>query len=140
MKRKYYVGIDPGVNTGVAIVHDGAYISISTMTITKAMQMLYLILMDGAEIELYVEDPNKRKWYGHKSNVKQQGAGSIKRDYSIWSVWAKENNVKLHPVAPKDVGSLFDNEVLFKEATKWVKKCSVHARDAARMVYRFVRS
>jgi hypothetical protein len=134
------VGVDPGVKTGVAIVWDGMYIFIATMTITKAMSTLNLLLLDGAEIELYVEDPNKRKWYGHKSNAKQQGAGSIKRDYSIWSVWAKENNVKLHPVAPKDVGSLFDNEVLFKDATKWENKCSVHARDAARMVYRFVRS
>ena len=135
----FYIGIDPGRKTGIAIVEDGKYISIETTTISKAFKTIDLILLDGHNVQLYVENPNLRKWYGKKSNLKQQGAGAIKIQYSIWVDYAKENNIKLHPVHPKDVGSLFDNEVLFKSATKWVKKCSIHARDAARMVYKFVK-
>jgi hypothetical protein len=135
----YRIGIDCGVNTGIAIVQNGYYVSIETMTITKAIKIIDTILLDGQKVELYVEDPNLRKWYGTNANLKKQGAGSVKRDYSIWKTYCKENNIKLHPVHPKDVGSLFDNEVLFKSATKWLKKCSIHARDAARMVYKFVK-
>jgi hypothetical protein len=135
----YRIGIDPGVNTGIATVQNGYYVSIETMTITKAIKIIDTILLDGQKVELYVEDPNLRKWYGPNANAKKQGSGSIKRDYSIWKTYCKENNIKLHPVHPKDVGSLFDNEVLFKSATKWLKKCSIHARDAARMVYKFVK-
>jgi hypothetical protein len=139
MPLTYRIGIDCGVNTGMAIVEGGSYVSIQTLTITKAMKTIDILIADGHIVELYVEDPNLRKWYGPNANLKKQGAGSVKRDYSIWKTYAKENNIKLHPVHPKDVGSLFDNEVLFKSATKWVKKCSIHARDAARMVYKFVK-
>lgn len=135
----YKIGIDPGVNTGIAIVQNGHYLTIETMTITRAIHYINLILMDGHKIELYIEDPNLRKWYGHKSTAKTQGAGSIKRDYSIWKTYCKENNIKMTPIHPKDIGSLFDNDILFKSATKWTKKCSIHARDAARMVYKFVK-
>jgi hypothetical protein len=135
----YRIGIDPGVNTGIAIVQNGYYVSIQTMSITKSIKIIDNILLDGQNVELYVEDPNLRKWYGNNANLKKQGAGSVKRDYSIWKTYCKENNINLHPVHPKDVGSLFDNEVLFKSATKWTKKCSIHARDAARIVYKFIK-
>ena len=139
MPLNYKIGIDPGVNTGMAIVEGGTYVSIETMSITRALNVVSLLILDGHKVEVYIEDPNLRKWYGNNSGLKQQGAGSVKRDYSIWKTYCKENNINIHPIHPKDVGSLFDNEILFKSATKWVKKCSIHARDAARMVYKFVK-
>ena len=139
MPLNYKIGIDPGVNTGIAIVESGTYVLIQTLSITMAMNYINTLLYDGNNIEIYIEDPNLRKWYGNNSGLKKQGAGSIKRDYSIWKIYCKENNIKIHPIHPKDVGSLFDNDILFKSATKWLKKCSIHARDAARMVYKFVK-
>ena len=139
MPLNYKIGIDPGVNIGIAIVESGTYVLIQTLSITMAMNYINTLLYDGNNIEIFIEDPNLRKWYGNNSGLKQQGAGSIKRDYSIWRTYCKENNINMHPIHPKDVGSLFDNEILFKSATKWIKKCSIHARDAARMVYKFVK-
>ena len=139
MPLNYKIGIDCGVNTGMAIVEGGTYVSIETISITRAINIVSLLIFAGHKVELYVEDPNLRKWYGPNANLKKQGAGSVKRDYSIWKTYCKENNIKMHPIHPKDVGSLFDNEILFKSATKWGKKCSIHARDAARMVYKLVK-
>ena len=139
MSLHYKIGIDPGVDTGMAIVDGGTYVSIETMSITRALNLVSLLILDGNKVEVYIEDPNLRKWYGPNAAAKKQGAGSVKRDYSIWKTYCKENNIKIYSVHPKDVGSLFDNELLFKSATKWVKKCSIHARDAARMVYKFVK-
>lgn len=136
---KYRIGIDCGVNTGIAIVENGIYLAIETMTITRAISMINLILMDGHEIILYVENPNLRKWYGSNSNFKKQGAGSVKRDYSIWKTYCVENKIMMHAVHPKDIGSQFDNDVIFKAATNWTKRTSIHARDAARMVYKFIK-
>jgi hypothetical protein len=135
----YKVGIDPGVDTGIAIVQYGKYISIETTTISKAFKIIDLLLLDGHNIELYVENPNLRKWYGNNASAKQQGAGSIKRDYKIWVDYAKEQSIKLHAVHPKDIGSIFDNEVIFKAATGWQKRTSIHGRDAARIVFKFVK-
>lgn len=138
MKPIYKVGIDPGVKTGIAIVCDGKYISIETMTISKAFKKIEALLLNF-DVELYVENPNLRTWFGQNSNAKKQGAGAIKVQYTQWVDYCKENKIKLNPVHPKEIGSLFDNEIIFKQATKWQKKCSIHARDAAKILYKFTK-
>lgn len=135
----YKVGIDPGRKTGLAIVKDGKYINIETTTISKAFKIIDLLLLDGHDVILYVENPNLRKWYGYNAKLKQQGAGAIKIQYSIWVDYANEQGIKLHAVHPKDIGSVFDNEVIFKAATGWQKRTNIHARDAARIVFKFVK-
>ncbi len=134
---KTIIGIDPGVKTGMAIIDIGQYSFIGTMSILEAIFEIRQMCKNDTQIEIHIENPNLRKWYGKNSNAKQQGAGSIKRDYSIWVEFGKMYNIPIIEVAPKDIGSVFDNDVVFKAATKWKGRTSIHARDAARIIYRY---
>lgn len=133
-----HIGIDPGVKTGLAIIADNEYVDIGTMSITMALDKVRnYSKMPREYLTMHVENPNLRKWYGKNSDAKQQGAGSVKRDFKIWKDFAKENNINLVEVNPASVGSQFDSELIFKAATKWEGKTSIHARDAAKIIYKF---
>jgi len=88
----------------------------------------------GFDICLHVENPKKRTYYKKGA---EQGAGSIKRDYAIWVQFAEKHNIRLLPISPAAIGSNFDNEVIFHAATGWTKKCGKHARDAAKIIFKF---
>lgn len=134
-----YIGIDPGTKTGIAILIEGQYEIISTKTIIEAMEYVKFISVgDYSEIEIHIENPNLRKWHKEKDiSHKAQGAGSIKRDYAIWEEFCKLHGIKMVDVAPQSIGSTFDNEAIFKQATGWQGRTSQHARDAAKIVFRF---
>src|SRR5574337_1837758 len=77
---KLLVGIDPGVNTGVAVWDRGAkaFSSLTTESIVSAMGRV-LALHKAGGVELWFEDARLRTWYGTKGREALQGAGSIKR-------------------------------------------------------------
>ncbi len=133
-----YIGIDPGVKTGFALIDDGKYKNISTYSILEAIGVINHVALTcpSDTIILYVENPNLRIYFGDSSREVLQGAGSIKRDYSIWKEFAKENELQMIDVHPKNVGSIFDNVTVFKSATGWKDRTSQHARDAARMIFK----
>lgn len=134
-----FIGIDPGVNTGLAVIIDGKYVYIKSHSILMSMQYIQglLELFDPKCVEMIVENPNLRSYFGNTGREKLQGAGSIKRDYSIWVEFSKTNNIKMAGVSPKEVGSSFDNVIIFKNATGWDKQTSKHARDAAKIIYKY---
>lgn len=129
-----YIGIDPGVTTGYAEIYKGEYITIRQMDIIDAMEAVRINKETGFDICLHVENPNKRTYYKPGT---AQGAGSIKRDYSIWVSFAAKHNIRMFPISPADIGSTFNNEAVFKAATGYQKKCGIHARDAAKIIYKF---
>ncbi|MFZ1751447.1 MAG: hypothetical protein WAU01_14705 [Saprospiraceae bacterium] len=131
------IGIDPGVMTGVAIIQNGDYVLIAQYNIIYTMRMILAFHKEGIPITLHVENPNLRKYFGLSGREKLQGAGSIKRDYKIWTEFAKEYNIDLVPVAPAELGSHFDNEAIFHAATGYKNKCGIHARDAAMIIFKF---
>lgn len=143
LPKNIFIGIDCGVNTGVAVVEKGCFTQISTMDILDAHDTVLAYRLkaqeQGEEIHLVIEDPNLRTWYGSSSNEKRQGAGSIKRDFSIWVSFCKKYDISYEGISPKDVGSLFDREGTFKQYTGWIKRTSKHSRDAAKMVFRYVK-
>lgn len=137
-KKVMYIGIDPGVMTGVATIIDGEYSQITQMNIIRAMNMIRIThQLDMYDICLHVENPSFRKYFGQTGREKLQGAGSIKRDYKIWTEFAAEYKISIFPVSPAEIGSQFDNEKVFHAATGYKKKCGKHARDAAKIIYKF---
>ena len=133
-----YIGIDPGVTTGYAEIVDGEYRLIKQFNIIQAMN--YIRIMNSLEIWeicLHVENPNLRKFFGNSGKEKYQGAGSIKRDYKIWTEFAAEYGIRLFPIAPMAIGSSFNNEAIFHAATGYKKKCGAHARDAAKIIFKY---
>jgi hypothetical protein len=140
MLNRYEIGIDPGTKTGISIVENGVLISVQTCGIIKAMAIIRDIFESGnRNFALHVENPNFRKHFGQTGREKLQGAGSIKRDFAIWQEFADSLGIPLHPVAPAAIGSQFDNVAVFQAATGWKGVTSQHARDAVKIVFKFIK-
>ena len=130
------IGIDPGTKTGIAVIKEGCYTEIKTMSIIEAIFFINDLSVTD-EIEVYIENPNLRKYFGNTGREVLQGAGSIKRDYAIWEDYFTKMKINFYPVSPQSVGSQFDNITIFKAETGWKKRTSTHARDAAKIIFKF---
>lgn len=131
------IGIDTGVNTGVAVWQDGELLAVESMTITQAMRLIQDFDNKRGIVKLYIEDA--RKWIGFHGKTKAtqariQGAGSVKRDAKIWEDWCKENGYEVVFVKPMGKG-LKKSADEFKRITGWQGRTNEHARDAAMIVY-----
>ena len=131
------IGIDTGVNTGVAVWQDGELLAVESMTITQAMRFIQDFDNKRGIVKLYIEDA--RKWIGFHGKTKAtqsrlQGAGSVKRDAKIWEDWCKENGYEVVFVKPMGKG-LKKSADEFKRITGWQGRTNEHARDAAMIVY-----
>ena len=136
------IGIDPGVKTGIATALDGKLQSVTSATITTAMQMVLAVKDQNPMV--YIEDARKRTWFGG-ADARQarsgagvrEGVGSVKRDCSIWEDWCVENGIAylmVHPAANKT--KLDAND--FNRITGWRAKTNEHARDAGMLVHQRV--
>ena len=130
------IGIDTGTKTGFAVWEDGKLQVVESMTITQAMRKI-LTAYPYQTTKLYIEDA--RKWIGFNGKTKTtdarlQGAGSVKRDASIWEDWCKENGYQAVFVKPMGKG-LKKSAEDFKRITGWEGRTNEHSRDAAMIVY-----
>lgn len=129
------VGLDTGVHTGFAVwdTTSKALLEVSTLKIHQAM-LRVKELSDSDEIAVYFEDARLRSWFGASGREKLQGAGSVKRDCSIWEDFLTDLGVEFHPVAPKNNATKL-NASFFEKITGWTGRTSEHARDAAMLVF-----
>lgn len=137
MTAQLIVGIDPGVNTGFAIWHraEKRLTTVETMGICAAM-MHVRIMHDAASLHSVVfEDARLRTGYfGERAAAKQQGAGSIKRDCSIWEEFLNGLvGVPMLSLSPRAKGKKVD-AARFAILSGWHGRTSEHARDAAMLV------
>jgi hypothetical protein len=135
MKYNYYIGIDPGVNTGIAIWNKTGKClgSIRTLPIHQAMGIVYKYKGTDS-VFVRVEDARQRKWFGERAEQKQQGAGSVKRDCKIWEDLLTDLNIPFEMVAPRK-GMTKYSAAAFKKLTGYEGKTSEHARDAGMLVF-----
>lgn len=134
---KTHVGIDPGTQTGIAVwdKNKKKFNLIKTLKIHEAMDLV-LKLKSKAEVKIYCENPfTWVSWTDEaSSDVRKQGAGSIKRDYSIWKDFAKDYDIEF-------VGTRLQKNLKkikhlpFTKLTKWNKQTTQHSRDAALLVF-----
>ena len=109
----YYIGIDTGVNTGIAIWDNRkrSLLLVDTTTIHRAMKVVEeykgTAESESTKIVVRVEDPRQRTWFGtermsrEEERKRLQGVGSVKRDASIWDDYLKDLGVEYEMVAPK---------------------------------------
>lgn len=136
--KKLIIGIDPGTYTGVAIwdYEKKEFLSITTLKIHHAMNLISRLQARATEygetqIDLVIfEDARKRKG-GFKRGA-EQGAGSVKRDCSIWEDFLKDSKLPFLKSLPKNTKML---DGMFKKLTNWEGRTSSHARDAAMIVF-----
>lgn len=131
-----YIGIDPGTNTGLAVWDSGRRMLTlcETMKIHQALREVDIqFSINPGNVIVIFEDARQRKWYSGDSNAKIQGAGSIKRDCTIWEDFCKDRGIPFQAVPPGKGMTKVTPEYL-RMVTGWTGRTSNHARDAAMLV------
>lgn len=128
------IGIDPGTHTGYAVwdTHKRSLLRVETMVISRALQAVSEHQFDVCRV--IVEDARLRKWLGTKARESLQGAGSIKRDCSIWQE-ALEDMDMAHVFRGPAKGLTKLDAERFRRLTGWQGRTSSHARDAAMLIW-----
>jgi len=136
--KKTIIGIDPGTKTGIAVYSptDRKITYCATVGIVKAMQIVMAYIdVNFPPVELIFEDARKRRWIPKKTGRERlQGAGSIKRDSSIWQEFCEFHHISYSAVPPK-AGMTKINSDIFRKITGWTGRTSEHSRDAAMIVF-----
>lgn len=126
-----YIGIDPGVKTGYAVY--SAVDGLMQCETIKIHNALVRVQNWGHLVTVVMEDARLRRKFMFGPEV-SQGAGSIKRDCSIWEDFCEDNNIPLITVAPQNTRTKYSVEA-FQKITGFTKRTSNHARDAAMLVW-----
>ena len=135
------VGIDPGVHTGLAVWDTSSrqLLDVRCSGIVEAMRYVRE-LIDTRGVGLIVfEDARQRKWIPRERDLRQfkgraMGAGSVKRDCSIWEEWCKARQVQYIASRPKN-GMTKLTDAYFRGITGYDRRTNEHGRDAAMLVF-----
>ncbi len=138
MKYDLIIGVDPGKRTGLAIwdkLHK-CFKSIETVSIVRAFDIITQYAENGYLVQVRFEDARLRKWFGTAGREKLQGAGSIKRDCTIWQEFCEHHEIDFIPVAPAQQKGLTKlSHGQFKKLTGWTDRTTEHSRDAGMICY-----
>jgi hypothetical protein len=137
---KYAIGIDPGVNTGIA-VWDRVGKVFTVVTSTKIHTAMFQViqwqqLADSGGIIVRLEDARQRTWFGAAGKDQLQGAGSIKRDCTIWQDFLEEKGIPFELVPPRKNKTKV-TQAYFLQVSGWREKTNNHARDAGMLVLNY---
>ena len=133
----YYIGIDTGTHTGIAVWSSAErkLVSVETKAIHAAMRdVLRWHRAHPGEVFVRFEDARLRNWFGSAGRDQLQGAGSIKRDCQIWEDFLAEEQIPFAGVPPRKNLTKIPARS-FACITGWSGRCSQHARDAAMLVF-----
>ena len=92
-----------------------------------------------AEALAKIEDPATRAAaasdiFGKNAKAKQQGAGSVKRDCTIWADFLGGHGIPFKTVSPLKKGAKVDAATFIKLSGGWQGRTNEHGRDAALLV------
>lgn len=131
------IGIDPGTHTGVAVwdTREGKFLSLETMPIHRAIsKVCFIAEIHKGDVQVVFEDARQRTWYGKgDTSAKLQGAGSVKRDCSIWEDFCNDYGIP-YWAKPPVKGATKVSADYFKMVSHWTGRTSEHSRDAAMLV------
>jgi hypothetical protein len=129
------IGIDPGVNTGIAAwnVADKSFLFVQTVMAVQAEEIVKKMAVEGRQVFVRFEDARLRTWFGNAGREQLQGAGSIKRDCSRWEEFLTHNEILFEEVAPRNNRTKMTAE-MFKKLTGWKERTNEHGRDAAALI------
>ena len=131
------IGIDPGTHTGVAVwdTKEGKFLSLETRLIHQAMEIVrYWNGVTDGDIQVVFEDARQRTWFGKgDTKAKMQGAGSVKRDCSIWEDFCKDYGIPFW-AKPPGKGMTKVTPDYFRMISGYQGRTSEHSRDAAMLV------
>lgn len=138
-----HIGIDPGVSTGYAAwdATERKLASVRTLKIHEAMESVMQLRAAGLLHSVTFEDARLRTWFGKMDREQakygaavREGAGSVKRDCSIWADFLGAHGIPYRAIKPQ-VGATKWKADHFARVTGWTGRTSEHARDAALLVF-----
>ena len=139
----FFIGIDPGVNTGFAVWSGDTqkFLAVATLGITEALsEALRFVESAGPDnAAIFFEDARQRKYLPRERNLseyrgKLMGAGSVKRDCDIWEEFCTRHAIPFRAIPPRKGLTKWDADY-FARVTGWKGRTSNHARDAALLVW-----
>ena len=134
-----YIGIDTGTHTGFAVWDNSrnALVEVRTLSIHRAMDKVllwsHICKEAGVDFKVIFEDARQRSETHHRWE-KAQGAGSVKRDSSIWEDFLTDYGIPFSAEPPRRRATKVPDKV-FRQYTGWEGRTSEHARDAALIVF-----
>ena len=135
------IGIDPGMHTGLAVWDTSSrqFLDIRTTNIVDAMDYLRQIREERGIGLVVFEDARQRKWIPREKDMKQvkgraMGAGSVKRDCSIWEEWCRFYCIDFVASLPR-YGMTKLTDAYFRGITGYDRRTNEHGRDAAMLVF-----
>lgn len=136
------IGIDVGTHTGLAVWDSDRFTIIETLPIHAALlrvkELFDRYAHNGNGVTVYFEDARQRTWFpkmtAAKDRARLQGAGSVKRDSTIWEDALTDWGIPFVAVAPKNNLTKMTAQY-FARLTGWKGRTSEHARDAAMLVF-----
>lgn len=132
----YLIGIDTGVNTGLAVWNTETkdFALVQTVKIHTALDIVKKYSSEN--IVVFVEDARLRKgYYGDNAEAKKQQVGYVKRDAVTWEDFLSDHKIPfkmIHPIA----GATKLDSGHFRRLTGWKGRTSNHSRDAAMIVFK----
>lgn len=137
-----YIGIDTGVDTGLAVWDSTSrrLVSVQTVKIHRAMEtVLCYRATEGDGLVVVFEDARQRRWIpreGSWSRAKGRamGAGSVKRDAVVWEDFLTDYGIRYLMEPPKKGLTKWDKDT-FAHVTGFKGRTSHHGRDAALLVF-----
>ena len=135
------VGIDPGMHTGLAVWDTSSrqFLDIRCSGIVAAMDCLEELRKTQGIGLVVFEDARQRTWIPREKDIRQvkgraMGAGSVKRDCSIWEEWCKARTIQYIASRPKQGMTKF-TDAYFRGVTGYDRRTNEHGRDAAMLVF-----
>lgn len=138
-----YIGIDTGRETGFAVWDGSRLTDVRTTSIHDAifrvLELRKAEIAGGDGVTVVIEDARQRTWLPRERTLteyrgKLMGAGSVKRDATVWEDFCKDYGVRLIKVPPH-AGLTKWTAGYFACVTGWKGRTSNHARDAAMLVF-----
>jgi len=131
---KIFIGIDPGVNTGISVWHksEKKFSILQKTSIIDSFEIVKGIyeFNKDKEITVIIEDARQRSG----SVETRLGAGSVRRDCQIWEEFLKYNNFRNFRFQKPIKGMTKLSREQFKKITG-VDCGNEHARDAGMIVF-----
>lgn len=130
------IGIDPGTHTGYAEWDADArrLLAVTSMKIHAALWLVLERHREGQLSHVVFEDARLRTWFGNAGRETLMGAGSVRRDSTIWSEFLGDAGIPFRGISPKEKGAKYDSDQ-FESLTGWSPATNEHGRDAGMMVY-----
>jgi len=135
------IGIDPGKETGIAIMRDGDLLVLETCSFFDVLSFLEgWGLEPKTDVQVYIEDPNLNKPVfdrGQRGRIAlniAQKVGANKRDAELLIEYCNRIGIPVFPVRPQSGPFTKMTAEFFKKQTGWTGRTSQHARDAYSMI------